>query len=78
MACIMDYPTAWAFIREQHSDSAEHDPRCSWVQAQGGILCDCHVINAEYERRRATIEDAKVEDESLRWAADGERGGEKW
>lgn len=29
----MDYPTAWAFVREQHPDFADHDPRCSWVIA---------------------------------------------
>lgn len=52
-SCIMDYPTAWAFIREQHPDPNEHDPRCSWVQASGGILCDCHVLNDEYARRKA-------------------------
>ena len=51
--CIMDFPTAWAYIRDHHPDPAEHDPKCSWVQALGGILCDCHVINAEYERRKA-------------------------
>lgn len=46
-----DYPTAWAYIREQHPDPAEHDPRCSWVQMNGGMLCDCRVINEEYARR---------------------------
>ncbi len=56
MSVIMDYPTAWAFIREQHPDPAEHDPRCSWVQGKGGFLCDCHIINAEYERRKAVAE----------------------
>jgi hypothetical protein len=55
MTCIMDFPTAWAYIREQHPNPAEHDPRCSWVQTQGGILCDCHVINDEYERRKAAV-----------------------
>jgi len=53
--CVMDYPTAWAFIREKHPDPKEHDPRCSWVQASGGILCDCHVINDEYERRTTAM-----------------------
>jgi len=53
--CVMDFPTAWAFIREQHPDPREHDPRCSWVQASGGILCDCHVINDEYARRKARV-----------------------
>jgi hypothetical protein len=54
--CIMDYPEGWAFVREKHPDPREHDPRCSWVQASGGILCDCHVLNDEYARRKADIE----------------------
>lgn len=48
---VMDFPTAWAYIREQHPDPKEHDPRCSWVTTKGGILCDCYVLNAEYHRR---------------------------
>jgi hypothetical protein len=51
--CIMDFPTAWKFVREEHPDPAEHHSRCSWVQAKGGILCDCHVLNDEYARRKA-------------------------
>lgn len=50
---VMDYPAAWAYIREHHPDPAEHHPHCSWVQADGGMLCDCDVIWDEYERRRA-------------------------
>ena len=57
--CVMDFPTAWAFVREQHPDPKEHDPRCSWVQASGGILCDCHVLNDEYARRKAEVSDAR-------------------
>ena len=53
--CIMDFPTAWAFVREQHPDPKDHDPRCSWVQASGGILCDCHVLNDEYARRKLAL-----------------------
>jgi hypothetical protein len=56
--CVMDFPSAWAFVREQHHDPKEHDPRCSWVQASGGILCDCHIINDEYERRKSKLADA--------------------
>lgn len=55
MTCIMDYPTAWAFIREQHPDPSEHHPRCSWVQSSGGVLCDCDVLNKEYARRKALL-----------------------
>lgn len=47
---IMDFPTAWAFVRETEMDS--HDPRCSYRVANGGLLCDCFILNDEYERRR--------------------------
>lgn len=53
MTVIMDWPTAWAFIRDEHPDHDEHHPRCSWVQTNGALLCDCHVLNDEYERRAA-------------------------
>ena len=49
---VMDYPQAWAFIREQHPDPAEHDPRCSWVQTNRALLCDCRVLWDEYDRRK--------------------------
>lgn len=45
--CVMDFPTAWAFTIA--SEDAEHDPRCSWIQAR--LLCDCRVIWNEYEQR---------------------------
>lgn len=48
---VMDYPAAWAYVREQHPDPSEHDPRCSWVIANRAVLCDCHVLWDEYERR---------------------------
>ena len=47
----MDFPTAWAHTRA--SKLEDHDPKCSWVQAQ--MLCDCHVI-WEAERRLRTCE----------------------
>jgi hypothetical protein len=52
---IMDYPTAWAYVRERAHKygTREHDPKCSFVQAHGGFLCDCHVLNDEYDRRKA-------------------------
>jgi hypothetical protein len=52
VTAIMDFPTAWRFIREEHPDPAEHDPRCSWVVGREAFLCDCHVLNDEYERRK--------------------------
>lgn len=53
MTVIMDYPEAWAFARG--SLMSDHDPRCSYRQTRGGILCDCHVIDDEYERRKAAL-----------------------
>ena len=48
MPVIMDFPTAWAFTKA--SKDEDHDSRCSWVRAR--LLCDCHVIWDEYERRK--------------------------
>lgn len=39
----MDYPTAWRLVRQ--TKPADHDPRCSFVQTNGAILCDCHVLD---------------------------------
>ena len=61
MACIMDFPQAWEFVR--NTDLSEHDPRCSYVIAKRGLLCDCHTLNNEYERRKAASQqeqDAKI------------------
>ena len=49
---IMDYPAGFAFVRT--TDMNEHHERCSW---RAGMLCDCDVLNKEYARRKATIED---------------------
>lgn len=38
----MDFPTAWAIARE--TPVGEHDPRCSYAQTTGGLLCDCEVL----------------------------------
>ena len=50
---IMDFPTAWAYVRETELDS--HDPKCSYRVAQGGFLCDCFILMDEYERRKAAV-----------------------
>lgn len=45
---FLDFPTAWWLAaRVEHTD-----PRCSYVQHNGGFLCDCGAIEAEFERRR--------------------------
>lgn len=46
---IMDYPAAWAFLAATQAE--DHDRRCSYHQANRGVLCDCHVVNDEYDRR---------------------------
>jgi hypothetical protein len=44
----IDFPTAWWLARR-----VEHpNPKCSYAQTGGGLLCDCGAINVEWERRR--------------------------
>ena len=50
----MDFPTAWAFVRD--TDMELHDERCSYRSENGAFLCDCHVLNDEYDRRKALHE----------------------
>ena len=40
----MDFPTAWAIVNA--TSPAEHDPRCSFAQTSGAVLCDCHVLTS--------------------------------
>lgn len=54
----MSFPEAWAFVNETHMD--EHTPTCSYRQSQGAILCDCHVLWDEYDRR-AKLADGPAE-----------------
>lgn len=49
MTAIMDFPTAWAFVRA--TAMSDHHEECSYRVAQGGFLCDCDVLWDEYERR---------------------------
>jgi len=46
---IMDFPEAWAFVRA--TGPMRHDVGCSWRSTEGALLCDCHVLGEEYERR---------------------------
>jgi hypothetical protein len=56
MSAVMDFPAAWAYVRERAltHGTDEHDPRCSFVQTNGALLCDCDVIWDEYVRRGGT------------------------
>ncbi len=49
---VMDYPTAWEFVRG--TDPADHNERCSWRTQNGALLCDCDVLWDEYVRRGGT------------------------
>jgi hypothetical protein len=48
--CIMDYPTAWKFLEPTKLE--DHDEKCSYRQANRGLLCDCRIIWDEYDRRK--------------------------
>ncbi len=48
---IMDYPTAWAFVKATKPE--HHHLQCSWRTQNGALLCDCDVLDAEYMRRKA-------------------------
>lgn len=44
-----DYPTAWKICET----GIEHtDQRCSYVQTNGAIICDCGAVEHEWTRRR--------------------------
>jgi hypothetical protein len=38
----MNFPRAWEIARA--APAGEHDPRCSYAQTSGALLCDCHVV----------------------------------
>lgn len=45
---FLDFPTAWWLAaRVEHPN-----PKCSYAQTGGGLLCDCGAIQAEWKRRR--------------------------
>jgi hypothetical protein len=46
---FLDFPTAWRL----QPRVVEHHPKCSAAQTQGGMLCDCGSVVAEWERRVA-------------------------
>lgn len=52
MTAVMDYPTAWAFVKA--TNPGDHDVKCSWRTTNGALLCDCDVIWDEYVRRGGT------------------------
>lgn len=53
MSVVMDYPTAWAFVRGTRAE--DHHEKCSWPNTNGAVLCDCAVFWDEYERRKVAL-----------------------
>lgn len=47
----LNYPSAFA-IQTTVGHALEHDPKCSYVQADGALLCDCDAVVREWERLR--------------------------
>lgn len=47
---IMDFPTAWAFVKD--TLFKDHHKDCSWRTTFGALLCDCNILWDEYERRK--------------------------
>ena len=46
----MDFPRGWEIARSVIP--SKHDPRCSYAQTNGGMLCDCHVLYQHWEYLR--------------------------
>jgi len=45
---VMDFLAAWEFVLK--TNPVDHHAKCSFRTHQ--MLCDCDVLNNEYERRR--------------------------
>lgn len=74
---IMDFPTAWAYVRERATKhgTGEHDPRCSFVTENGALLCDCAVLWDEYARREAAFTTGEPQGSPPTSASEGSRRG---
>lgn len=55
----LDFPTAWWIQEEPGFDHL--DPRCSAVQTNGVMLCDCGAVEAEWKRQRASLSPTPAE-----------------
>lgn len=51
--CIMDFPTAWKFVAK--TKLSQHHKKCSYRTEKRALLCDCAVLNNEYERRKQIV-----------------------
>lgn len=50
----VDVPRAWEIARATPDES--HDPRCSYRQSRGGLLCDCEVLTEHREFRDTVLQ----------------------
>jgi hypothetical protein len=55
----VDFPRAWQITRETRPN--EHDLRCSYVQTDGTLLCDCCVLMQHPEYLDDVMHGAKPE-----------------
>ena len=45
---FLDYPTAWRIAKEGVKHTTD---KCSYVQTDGALLCDCGAVRFEWDRR---------------------------
>lgn len=55
---FLDFDTAWRIARAGINHT---DPRCSYIQTEGGLLCDCGAIQTEWARLVAEQQAAPAE-----------------
>jgi hypothetical protein len=55
--CIMDFPSAWEFVAKTKLTS--HHKKCSYRTENRSFLCDCEVLDKEYNRRKKAIENRR-------------------
>lgn len=58
---FIDFPTGW---RIQCEGLTHTDPRCSAVQTDGAMLCDCPALEAEWHRRVAEQQSAAASEQT--------------
>lgn len=61
----MDFPRAWQLANA--SGDSEHNPRCSFIVGERGLLCDCEFLTGHPEYLQETTLDGKPIEDSF-WA----------
>lgn len=59
----VDFPRAWQIAKS--IPPSQHDPRCSFAQTDGAVLCDCDVLMKHPE----TLDDV-LQTEKQQWSDD--------